>query len=158
MRPQHVRVRRFGADWVDRSSNPSSWRAFPGSLLALVVGLGSLVLTGCGSSSTNVTGDGATDVARGDRRGGDEDGPSVERCRRSPDCRAPTPFCDQGQGICVACLDSSQCPGGAQCDPRSGTCVISCDGDGDCQAPTPLCDPVSSTCVGCLGPGDCSEP
>jgi hypothetical protein len=44
-------------------------------------------------------------------------------CMSDADCSGKTPRCDFSLNKCVACTASTDCPGAAQCDPTTGTCV-----------------------------------
>ena len=80
----------------------------------------------------------------------------VTGCWDSDGCDDPTPHCDQGAHVCVACLLDEHCDG-AVCDPDTLSCV-GCLDDADCADPTPLCDLAENTCVGCTTDADCDDP
>ncbi len=78
-------------------------------------------------------------------------------------CSAMNPTCPPGlvcntvAGVCVECLDNTQCPGAplTVCNPATSTCV-QCASNTDCTDPSrPICQPTTNTCVGCLVNGDC---
>src|SRR5207253_2805570 len=102
-------------------------------------------------------------------------------------CAAATPRCDtaSGVGVCVACLDSSQCSGvGGFCVPGCGpaprngcptgqSCLdvmngvgdcsgAMCHTDADCRAPLAHCDlgggSADGRCVQCVFDTDCDAP
>ncbi len=67
-------------------------------------------------------------------------------------------LCDASSGVCVECLDDSQCHHAplTTCDPTSRTCV-ECTTSAACPGDAPVCDPLSRTCVECVGNGDCAQ-
>jgi len=80
-------------------------------------------------------------------------GPETE-----PPCQPPKPY--EFQGMCVECLDSSQCNVGAMCQDGSHTCTPACDLECCyCQEPYPNCTQLNGVwwCVECTEDKDCSE-
>ena len=68
--------------------------------------------------------------------------PSATSCTSDADCasNSAAPHCKPGAsgkpGVCVACLDDTQCQPGYGCS--NNVCVQkTCGADGDCEAPTP---------------------
>lgn len=82
-----------------------------------------------------------------------------------PGCSAMNPNCPQGlvcdtvAGVCVECLDHTQCPSAplTVCNPLTHTCV-QCAANTDCRDPSrPVCQPTTHTCVGCNTTADCAS-
>jgi Cys-rich repeat protein len=89
--------------------------------------------------------------------------PAATGCASDKDCASnlSAPHCLPGSGgkpgVCVACVDSTQCSPGQMCS-ATNTCVVKqCGADTDCAAATPRCDLVASphACVACLADKDC---
>jgi hypothetical protein len=94
--------------------------------------------------------------------GGGSDNGSCFSCVTSPDeCQAPTPLCELGSALCVACLTSSDCTGSTPvCSITNGQC-LPCQGDYgadggviDCSDPSlPACQLADA---GALA-GECTQ-
>lgn len=70
-------------------------------------------------------------------------------------CEGETPVCDEGNGICVVCLEDTHCDSATPvCDSSTNTCV-GCTGDMHCEGDTPSCDETSKTCVQCVDDDTC---
>jgi Cys-rich repeat protein len=78
----------------------------------------------------------------------------VLACTGTGDCRDPVPLCHTDQGICVQCLEDTDCADGV-CDPHSHTCVQCTD---DAHCPDSTCHPPTGTCVDCVEDADCPDP
>ncbi len=120
--------------------------------------LSSICLSACfdqGTSYQTQVDAAATDATDGGSSGdvavdtGVDASPDVRPCGGA--CAAPTPYCDETSGECVACTDDGQCAQGVCADDH--TCV-ECAGDGDCT--DGVCDTDANACVECLVDADCS--
>lgn len=103
-----------------------------------------------------------------------------EGCKADTDCRGDVPFCQKETGLCVGCLDDSQCRDlhvcgfGNKCQRDTTRCSVDgdcgkhmecvnqkceqvgCSTNGDCSAPTPMCRTADRACVECLAKSDCA--
>jgi hypothetical protein len=100
-------------------------------------------------------------------------------CTSNADCSSlPGLFCDLSSGLCVACVDDSQCAssGRPRCDPLlhqcvqcetsgdclnfetciSHLCIPTCGDSGTCPPSVPYCDEFRGVCVQCFSDPDCN--
>ncbi len=69
-------------------------------------------------------------------------------------CAGATPYCDETNNTCAACLDDANCPATAPaCDKTKHACV-GCMEDSHCPVTAPACK--ANTCVACTKDTNCS--
>lgn len=89
-------------------------------------------------------------------RGGEicRDGFCREACLSDVDCSAPRGVCDVSTGICVSCVQPTDCGENATCE--STECVFFCESDVACGA-AEFCDESTGVCEAreCSAPTDC---
>jgi len=75
-------------------------------------------------------------------------------CLDDTDC-APQ-HCDVTQHLCVDCLLNADCPKTAPSCSTGHTCGATCTNSGSCSTDTPVCETSTHTCVECLIDADCA--
>jgi hypothetical protein len=76
----------------------------------------------------------------------------VAKCKDNGDC--PGGACDTANGVCLDCLDDSNCDSGDQHCVRN-VCRTTCTSNAGCAAMGMVCDISNSACVQCLTSTDC---
>ncbi len=86
-------------------------------------------------------------------------GGGAKGCSSNADCANESyKLCDTKTGMCVECLQPSDCPTGTYC-AATEHCDTGCATDADCATgdagATETCDPTTHTCKGCKQDTDC---
>jgi Cys-rich repeat protein len=127
-------------------------RACSLSLVAVTAALVALVASGCpGEVDTGGQACSATQPCTDGLAC--QDGQCIARCT---DGGCADGLCDLTSGLCVDCLDSTQCPDGFVCNDFTNRCVQpvqGCTQDSECGGLH--CDTLKGSCVQCLEDGHC---
>lgn len=129
-------------------------------IIIIIVLIVVLILVRRSASSVNTTtGTGSTQCVNdvdctGSKVCSPEKGLCVD-CIDSSNCPVNAPICDTTNNKCVGCLTDSGCPNNKPiCDEATKRCV-QCSSNNDCGGAAPNCNPITKICVGCLTANDC---